>query len=158
MDQLYDQDFIGWTEQQARLLREAAGRGTNLSLDWSNLVEEVEGLGRSHYDAVASQIRRIIVHLLKLEFSPAGDPRPGWVATIADARAEVESRLAHDPGLRPRVRLMLHEEAPRAVKAAAQQLRAYGEDAAAREVGRLGDHYTAEQVLGDWLPGTNESP
>ena len=45
--ELYDEDFLLWTKEQAKLLREAAERGVNLPLDWENLAEEVESLGRS---------------------------------------------------------------------------------------------------------------
>jgi hypothetical protein len=31
--QLYEEDFVRWTEQQSSALREAAGVGTNLPLD-----------------------------------------------------------------------------------------------------------------------------
>src|SRR5215213_3340407 len=38
--ELYEEDFLLWTKEQARLLREAAERGVNLPLDWENLAEE----------------------------------------------------------------------------------------------------------------------
>jgi len=98
MSDLYETDFIGWTEQQARVLREAAASRSNLALDWENLIEEVEDLGRSYYLGVASRIARIIEHLLKLEFSPATAPRLGWRSTIRTTGGEIESRLESDPG------------------------------------------------------------
>jgi len=153
MSDLYERDFIGWTEQQARLLRQAAAAGSNLGLDWANLIEEVEGLGRSQYHALASQIRRIMLHLLKLEFSPAADPRSGWEESIDDARAEVRSLLRNDPGLKPRLPGVIAQEWPDAVKQAGGALRRYGEDPAgiaARQ--RAGAAYTPEQIIGDWLP------
>jgi Domain of unknown function DUF29 len=39
----YAQDFYGWTQEQARLLRE----GRFAELDVANVVEEIETLGRS---------------------------------------------------------------------------------------------------------------
>ncbi len=151
---LYERDFIAWTEQQARVLREAAANRTNLALDWENLIEEVEGLGRSQYLGVASRVARIIEHLLKLEYSPAREPRLGWRATVRTARSEIESRLGNDPGSKPRVADMIQSEGPRAIKLAAAAMADYGEDASA--VGaRLvnGSIYTQEQILGDWFPG-----
>ena len=44
---LYDEDFVAWTQQQAKALRAAAGSRTNQPLDWENLAEEVEDLGKS---------------------------------------------------------------------------------------------------------------
>ncbi len=154
MDGLYETDFIAWTEQQASVLREAAARQSNLALDWENLAEEVRDLGRAHYRAVASQIGRIVEHLLKLEFSPATQPRSSWQTTIDAARAEIEGLLESDPGLQPRLAEMIRREAPRAARLAAKAMTRYGEDASgvtARLTG--GTIYTPDQILGDWLPG-----
>jgi len=82
---LYEKDFFRWTEQQSSALREAARSTTNLPLDWENLAEEVESLGRSQRHELRGRIAVILEHLLKLEHSPANDPRRGWMETIARA-------------------------------------------------------------------------
>ena len=156
---LYDTDFIGWTEQQARLLREAAARGTNLPFDWANLAEEVEDLGRSEYDAILSQIIRIVAHLLKLEFSPAVDPRAAWTTSVQDGRREIARRLLRNPGLRPRLPEMLREAGPLAVRAAAEDMELYGEAPAAGLARQHGpERYGLAQVLEDWLPDRPDLP
>src|ERR1700693_2511794 len=97
--QLYDQDFVLWTKQQATALRRS--KGSNLPLDWENLAEEVESLGISQRTRLNSQIRRILHHLFKLEVSPRAAPRAGWRATtIRDARAEIQDLLEASPSLR----------------------------------------------------------
>ncbi len=159
MSDLYEQDFIGWTEQQALLLRKAADAGSNLGLDWDNLIEEVESLGRSQHRALASQISRVMLHLLKLEYSTAPGPRPGWQTSVGDARKEIAILLRSDPGLKPRLPAIVADEWPDAAKQAAGALRAYGENPAAivaRQ--RSGPIYTADQILGDWLPERPELP
>jgi hypothetical protein len=154
MGDLYETDFITWTEQQARVLREAAASRSNLALDWPNLIEEVEALGREHYRAVASQIRRIVAHLLKLEFSPATEPRAGWRTTVRNARAEIEGVLESDPGLKPRLADMIRKEAPRATKLAAEIMSDHGEDASGIMARlRAGAIYAPTQILDDWFPG-----
>jgi hypothetical protein len=55
-------------------------------------------LGTSQRDAVRSQVRRIIEHCLKLEFSRAADPRGACYDSIIDARAELDDKLS--PSLR----------------------------------------------------------
>ncbi|MGH7054478.1 MAG: DUF29 family protein, partial [Stellaceae bacterium] len=72
---LYDADFVLWAEEQAAALRAAARGASNLELDWENLAEEIDSLGTSQRSALRSQIRRIIRHLIKLEYSLAQDPR-----------------------------------------------------------------------------------
>jgi hypothetical protein len=37
--QLYEEDFVRWTEQQSSALRDAARVDTNLPLDWENLAD-----------------------------------------------------------------------------------------------------------------------
>jgi hypothetical protein len=54
--QLYEEDFVRWTEQQSRALPEAAGVGTNLPLDWENLAEEIESLGASQRRELRSRL------------------------------------------------------------------------------------------------------
>ena len=77
---LYDEDFLRWTEEQAAGLRRA--KVSNLPLDWENLAEEIESLGKSQRRELGAQIRRILHHLLKLEVSPAEEPRAGWRASV----------------------------------------------------------------------------
>lgn len=153
MSDLYATDYIAWTEQQADVLRRAAAQGSNLALDWEHLIEEVLSLGASERRAVGSQVRRIIEHLLKLEFSPAVNPRAGWRESIIDARAEIESLVGRDPGLAPRLPDIIAEEWPRALRSVPQMLRAYRETEAAAAVRRLGPgHYGQAQILGAWFP------
>ena len=59
----------------------AAAR-VNSKVDLENLAEEVESLGRSDLNAVRSQVRRIVEHLLKLEFSPSIPPRDDMAAAV----------------------------------------------------------------------------
>lgn len=71
---LNEEDFVRWTEAQAATLRKAACLGINLPLDWENLAEEIDSLGRSQRRELRSRIATIIEHLLKLQCSPAAEP------------------------------------------------------------------------------------
>ena len=62
----YDDDFYAWTQYQAEVLRSMAVADNRF--DRENIAEEIETLGRSERDAVRSQVRRIIEHLLKRLF------------------------------------------------------------------------------------------
>ena len=87
----YDDDFYAWTQYQAEVLRTM--RRADNRLDRDHVAEEIEDLGKSERDAVRSQIRRIVEHLLKLEFSPAADPRLDWIASIAEARQVLADKM-----------------------------------------------------------------
>ena len=83
---LYQSDYYAWTKQQAAELRAMAAAGVTSTLDLEHLAEEVESLGRGDFASARSQLRRIIEHLLKLEHSPAADPRLGWRESVIEAR------------------------------------------------------------------------
>lgn len=128
---LYEEDFYAWTREQAAALRRLAVERRNLPLDLEHLAEEVEDLGKEQRNAVRSQLRRILERRLKLEHSPAREPRLGWQASILEALAEIEDRLT--PTLRrdPAARLPALYERARGLAALA--LAARGErEAAAR--------------------------
>jgi hypothetical protein len=147
----YDLDFYAWTQRQGGLLRRlAAGERVNdAELDWPNIAEEIETLGRSERGAVASRIRNVVEHLMKLEASPASEPRAGWRRTIKRERIEIESLLDDNPTLKPVVSKMIALELPRARRLVLASLEEYG------EMPRLDLEslsYSEQQVLGEWLP------
>ncbi|GLR79770.1 DUF29 domain-containing protein [Azospirillum oryzae] len=101
----YDTDFLAWTEEQARLLREASRERINTPIDWENVAEEIESMGRSELRAVESALVRVIEHLLKLEHSPAADPRDGWKASVIEHRGRIRRDLKASPSLRGKIDL-----------------------------------------------------
>ncbi|MFI4948776.1 MAG: DUF29 domain-containing protein [Alphaproteobacteria bacterium] len=149
---LYDTDFLAWSKEQAAGLRSFAQSGSNQVLDWENLAEEIESLGISQKTALRSQMRRIILHLLKLEFSPAVEPRRGWFESVGDARSEMESLLETSPSLKSEVDSALAMALGQGSKKAAFDLEKYGEVASATLARIRTKTYTIEQILGDWYP------
>jgi Domain of unknown function DUF29 len=143
--ELYDEDFYVWTEVQAGLLRERRFE----ALDLDNLIEEVEGLGDAKKSAVLSAASVIIEHLLKLQHSPAQDPRRGWAESILEHRTRLEIELT------PRLRQILAEELPRVYtltrRATERKLRLHGDDAAASAL-PAECPYQVDQISGDWWP------
>ncbi len=91
---LYDLDFYAWAEQQAATLRGLQVSHPSLPLDFAHLIEEVEDLARRDVRAAKSQLRRLILHVLKLEYSPADHPRRQWLNSIDDARQELDDILS----------------------------------------------------------------
>ena len=93
----YEDDFYAWTQYQAEVLRSLKTRDNRF--DRENVAEEIEAVGRSERDAVRRQVRRILEHFLKLEYSPARDPRFDWMGSVIDAVGTARVSLA--PALRP---------------------------------------------------------
>jgi Domain of unknown function DUF29 len=142
---LYEDDPYLWAQAQAALLRDQRFA----ELDLANLIEEVEDLGGSLKRAVRSHARRIMEHLLKLEHSPATEPRLGWRATVRTQRSELLDHLT--PSLRRELEGELAELYARARHDAEASLRDHGEQAAAEALPEACP-YGMDEIEGDWLP------
>jgi hypothetical protein len=150
--ELYDEDFLLWTQQQAKLLREAAERRVNFPLDWENLAEEIESLGKSQRSELRSRLVTIIEHLLKLEYSSAREPRNGWRETVGRTRHEAELLLDDNPSLRREVPALVEGMFRRFAQFPVDEMIHRGalEKPLRDEI--LARPYTAEQALGGWFP------
>ena len=89
---LYEADFLAWTEQQAAALR-ALGAASN-SLDVPNLAEEIESLGRRDVREVESLIRQIMLHMLKLVSDPHSEACRHWRIEVAGFQADARSAFS----------------------------------------------------------------
>jgi Domain of unknown function DUF29 len=154
MADLYDEDLLLWSKEQARALRSAAHSGANLAIDWENVAEEIESLGKSLARELASWVSTILTHLMKLEASPATEPRIGWPETIREQRDQIERVLKEAPSLRQTVPAVIEEELVVARKRVRASLADYGERPAV-ELEQLA--YSTEQVLGPWHPGAKRA-
>ena len=103
MSDLYDMDILTWSERQGALLRRvAAGERVNdADLDWPNIVEEIESVGRSDLRAVESLLFQALVHMLKAEAGPLSPAAPGWRGDARGFRAQ--ARRAFSPSMRQRL-------------------------------------------------------
>ena len=138
---LYDDDYYAWTQYQAEVLRTM--RRADNRLDREHLAEEIEDLGKSERDAVRSQVRRIIEHLLKLEYSPAADPRFDWMASVVEARQALADKITVT--LQRDAEAMLPELYSDGRELAELGLRKFGEHAAAARLPATCP-YTLEQI------------
>ena len=153
---LYDEDFFLWSKAQAEALRAAAHSATNQPIDWENVAEEIESLGRSDKRELSSQVGRIIEHLLKLEFSLASEPRLGWIGSVGDARNEIERLLEDSPSLRREIDTVIAAETKRGSRKAIRELEKYGELNPTKLVRIRATTYTPDELLGDWFPAEPE--
>ena len=116
MSDLYDADILLWSERQAELLRRrAAGELVNDSdIDWPNVAEEIEDVGRSQLHAVESLLAQSLRHMLKAEAWPLHRDAPNWRADAIDFRQQARRRFAES--MRQRIDLaQLYREALRAL-------------------------------------------
>jgi len=147
----YGTDVLAWSEEQAALLRRrAAGELVNdAALDWPNIAEEIESVGNSERYRIRSYIGTVIEHLIKLQASPAIDPRNGWKSTVRNARRGIERSLKTSPSLRREVAEMIADETSAAKQDVAAVLKDYDEQPV---VAIEGLTFAEEHVLGNWFP------
>jgi hypothetical protein len=75
MSDLHETDVVAWSDRQSALLRRvAAGEQVIEHIDWANIIDEVEAVGRSERGALQSHVATVIEHLIKLQASPAAPP------------------------------------------------------------------------------------
>jgi hypothetical protein len=79
MADLYDTDILQWSERQSDLLRRhARGERVNALIDWQNVAEEIESVGREQLHDVESLLVQALIHLLKAEAWPLNRDAPNW--------------------------------------------------------------------------------
>jgi hypothetical protein len=147
----YDTDVYAWSERQGALLRRLASgeRVNDADLDWANIAEEIETVGRSERSALSRHIGNVLEHLIKLQISPATEPRAGWKETVLRGRSEVEELLRDSPSLRSSLGDLIARRLPTARRLAVAALDTHGE--------RPGMNpnlltFDEAQVLGEWFP------
>jgi hypothetical protein len=101
MDTLYDTDILEWSERQALLLRKEAAAGRSNEIDWENVIEEVEDVGRSSLRACRSQLFQALLHMLKAEAWPLAREVPHWQSEARVARFNASD--AFTPSMRQRI-------------------------------------------------------
>ncbi|MHB8248862.1 MAG: DUF29 domain-containing protein [Acidithiobacillus sp.] len=101
---LYEQDFLAWIEDQAEALRAKQGG----ALDWENLLEEVESMGRNERNAMESRLSLLLMHLMKWHWQPEKRSK-SWMQTIREQRKAIRRILRNSPSLRNHVPEMLPE-------------------------------------------------
>src|SRR5207245_8800493 len=119
-----------------------------------HVAEEIEDLGTSERDAVRSQIRQIIEHLLKLVYSPAEQPRVNWMETIDDARETLSDKLTAT--LRRDVEGGLEKLYAEGRRRAARGLLRHAESDVADSLPQLCPYSLDEICREDWYPTVHE--
>lgn len=92
---LYDLDFNLWLETTTVQLRERDLE----NLDWDNLIEEIETLGRSEKAALESNLEIVLMHLLKYKYQPEKRSN-SWRYTIYEHRSRIFKSLKNSPSLK----------------------------------------------------------
>ena len=139
----YRVDLHAWSREQADAVRR---RSAN-ELDWENIAEEIDSLGRQESSELYNRLVILIAHLLKWRYQPSRRGR-SWRFTIVNQRLDIAKQLKRSPSLRS----VWHEEFsdayPRGRSQAEQETRL------SAKTFPIEPPFTLEQALDpDWLPG-----
>jgi hypothetical protein len=112
----YEDDLFAWTQEEAALLRAHAAD----AIDWENLAEEIESMGRRDRREFSSRLGVVLLHLLKWQAQP--DYRcMSWRKTLRSQRREIRDLLKQSPSLRREVPGMIREAYADVVKDATDE-------------------------------------
>jgi hypothetical protein len=93
---LYESDFLLWTQDTIAKLK---ARDFD-HVDFENLIEEVEALGRSEKKELASRLEILLAHLLKRIYIDMPQEFNGWERTIREQRRRLTQALRKTPSLK----------------------------------------------------------
>ena len=95
-ESLYKTDYLKWIQTTVEKLR----LQDYSSIDWENLIEEIEDMGRSERKSLKSNLIVVLTHLLKWQYQP--DFRSGsWKGSIVEHRRRIREALKDSPSLKP---------------------------------------------------------
>lgn len=113
---VHEQDFYLWTKQTAELLE----AGLWQEVDLTNLIAEIKNMGSNDKHALKSNLRILLIHLLKWQFQPAYRTN-SWMSSIVEHRQRIEELLEKSPSLKPYLEEVFKEVYPKAAKGAEKQ-------------------------------------
>lgn len=95
-DTFYEQDFVAWCEDTAAKLK----RRDIDNLDFENLIEEIESLGKSDRRELRNRLTALLAHILKRMYVNSPENFNGWELTIIEQRRQIKGLLQDSPSLK----------------------------------------------------------
>ena len=95
---LYQQDYNLWLQENIKAIQEKRFN----DLDYENLLQELEDMGKAEKNALVSNLKILIAHLLKLkiQYDAPEQMKKSWYASIDEHRERVSDALDNIPSLK----------------------------------------------------------
>jgi hypothetical protein len=93
---LYETDYLQWLETTVESVRHQ----DYTNVDWSNLIAEMEDMGRNERRSLENNLIVILLHLLKWQYQP-GCKSGSWAGSIVEHRRRIKKTLKESPSLQP---------------------------------------------------------
>jgi Domain of unknown function DUF29 len=94
----HEKDTYGWAVHTVQLLRNKKMS----EVDFDNIIEEMEALGRSEKHELINRLSLVISHLLKWQFQPNMRGH-SWIYSIKEQRIQVKIHLEDNPSLKSKL-------------------------------------------------------
>jgi hypothetical protein len=106
LKQLYSKDFYQWIMENVELLK---NKDFDL-VDWENVIEELESMGRSELNSAISFMTIILEHLYKYEHFRDNDTMGnGWIKSILNSRYRLVKIFDKNPSLKKKAEESISE-------------------------------------------------
>jgi len=101
---LYETDYYLWLKTTVHHLRDRDFS----AIEWENLIEELESIGKSEKRALQSLLTRLLEHLFKLAYWESEKARSGnhWASEIVNFRDQIQAYLKDSPSLRSQLPIL----------------------------------------------------
>ncbi len=95
LQSLYKHDFYAWALHNAALFKAKRFE----ELDFDNLAEEIESMGKSEGRELNNRLKELLLHLLKWQYQPERKGR-SWLNSINKQRIGIDEVLDENPSLK----------------------------------------------------------
>ncbi|MGL5079456.1 MAG: DUF29 domain-containing protein [Waterburya sp.] len=96
--ELHEQDFNLWIEE----IKQKIQNQDFVDMDWDNLLDEIDDMGKSEKRSLESYLQRLIEHILKLKYWESERKRNyrHWRAEVANFRNQINRLLKRNPSFK----------------------------------------------------------
>jgi hypothetical protein len=116
---LYETDYLQWIQDKVKQLQSREFS----QVDWENLINEIESMGKREKRALLSLLTRLLEHLLKLAYweTEKERTRNHWAAEVVNFRAQIQHILEDSPSLCPQLETFYQKAYSTAIKSVSQE-------------------------------------
>jgi Domain of unknown function DUF29 len=97
--QLHDRDFNLWIEETKKAIQNRDFQ----NMDWDNLLDEIDDMGKSEKRSLESYLQRLIEHLLKIQYWESERERnyQHWRSEVINFRKRIKRLVKANPSFKP---------------------------------------------------------
>jgi hypothetical protein len=95
ISELHDRDFNLWVEETKKAIQNRDFE----NMDWDNLLDEIDDMGKSEKRSLESYLERLIAHILKIQYWESEKERnyKHWKVEIINFRRRIKRLIKQNP-------------------------------------------------------------